>query len=97
MKVKEAARTAMDYLTDVFADEQITHVGLEEVEFNDASNTWKITIGFFRPWERPAGNVLETALGNLPAHEKRCFKVVPIQDSDGHVISITDRFLAAPN
>ena len=55
MKVKEASRTAKDYLTDIFADEQITHVGLEEVEFNDASNTWKITIGFFRPWERPAG------------------------------------------
>ena len=88
MNVKEAARTAKDYLTDIFADEQIPHVGLEEVEFDEMSKAWKITIGFFGPWERPK-DVLETALVGLPVHGKRSFKVVRIQDGDGHFISIT--------
>ena len=96
MNVREAARTAKDHLTKVFSDEQITHVGLEEVEFDDFSESWKITIGFFRPWERP-GNVLETTLGGLPTYGKRSFKVVRIRDEDGEMLSITDRFLEASN
>ena len=97
MDVRKAAQTAKDYLTKIFADEQITHVGLEEVEFDNFSESWKITIGFFRPWERPAGSVLETAFGGLPAYGKRSFKVVRIRDEDGEVTSITDRFLEASN
>ena len=33
MDVKEAAQTARKYVTDVFADDEISNVGLEEVEF----------------------------------------------------------------
>lgn len=33
MDVKEAAQTARKYVTDVFADDEIGNVGLEEVEF----------------------------------------------------------------
>ena len=52
MDVREAAQTARDYLVDLFAGEQITDVGLEEVEFDDLSNDWMITIGFSRPWDQ---------------------------------------------
>ena len=49
MDVKEAVRIAKEYLGDLFEAEQITNVGLEEVVFEDASNSWKVTLGFFRP------------------------------------------------
>ena len=51
MDVKEAARTARAHIADLFADENVQHVGLEEVEFDDVADVWNITIGFSRPWE----------------------------------------------
>ena len=52
MHVKDAARMAKTYLTDLFADEQIMNVGLEEIEFDGMTNVWRITIGFSRPWDQ---------------------------------------------
>ncbi len=95
MDVKKAARMAKDYLADVFAEEEITHIGLEEIDFDEGSKTWKVTVGFFRPWERP-GNAFETSLGGLPVHGRRSFKIVRIKDCDGQILSITDRVLADP-
>ncbi len=95
MDVKEAALMAKDYLANVFAEEEITHIGLEEVDFDQESKTWKVTVGFFRPWDQP-GNAFETSLGGLPVQGRRSFKVVRIKDRDGHIQSITDRVLGDP-
>ena len=46
MDVKEAVRTAREYVVDLFQDENIINVGLEEVVFEEVSAVWKITIGF---------------------------------------------------
>lgn len=51
MDVKEAVQTAKKYIAELFTEETITNVGLEEVEFNDTSNNWEVTIGFSRPWQ----------------------------------------------
>ena len=93
MEVKEAVRTAKEYLTELFDDEQIMNVGLEEVVFVSESNDWNITIGFSRPWDQR--NVLATALGEVrPA---RSYKVLRINDDSGHIESLTDRYLNASN
>ncbi|MDE0145788.1 MAG: hypothetical protein OXI53_09555 [Nitrospira sp.] len=88
MDMKEAVRTAKKHITELFTDETITHVGLEEVEFNNSSNNWEITIGFSRPWQNIS---LATALSNRPP--ARSYKLVCINDNDGHMISVTDRVL----
>ena len=44
MDVKEAVLTAKRYVADVFADEGIADIGLEEVEFDEASDVWMVTI-----------------------------------------------------
>ncbi len=91
MEVKEAARTAKDYLTDLFQDEGIMDVGLEEVEFNAALSVWSITIGFSRPWDRKSD--LHSALdGGRPA---RSYKVIRVRDEDGRIESLKDRVLPA--
>ena len=90
MDIKEAVQTAKNYIDELFTDETIANVGLEEVEFNNTSNNWEITIGFSRPWQT---NTVATALGNkLPA---RSYKLVCINDDDGRVVSLTDRVLTA--
>ncbi len=52
MDVKEAISLARDYVKEVFTEEQISAVGLEEVEFDESSDNWHVTIGFTRPWDR---------------------------------------------
>jgi hypothetical protein len=92
MDVKEAVRRAKEYLDDLFEAEQIANVGLEEVVFEDISNSWKVTIGFSRPWDHK--NALTAALGN--GGPARSYKVLRINDDDGRVESLTDRLLKAP-
>ena len=90
MDVKEAVQTAKKYVAELFTDEKITDVGLEEVEFNSMSNNWEVTIGFSRSWQT---NLLVATLSNQ--HQKRSYKLVCINDDDGNVISLKDRVLTA--
>ena len=108
MDVKEAARAARAYIADLFADENVQHVGLEEVEFDDVAEVWNITIGFSRPWElpkeppkKPVSVVLAPVLEELnsppPPTPQRSYKLVRVRDSDGCVISVMHRALAEHN
>lgn len=49
MEVKDAMKIAKDYGNEVFADEQVTNLGLEETEYDAATGHWTITLGFSRP------------------------------------------------
>ncbi len=91
MDVKEAVRTAKAYLVDLFEDEQITNVGLEEVVFVEASALWKITIGFSRSWDLK-GPLSVTMAGASP---DRSYKMLSISDATGKVESLRDRVLWA--
>ena len=90
MDVKEAVKKAKSHMIDLFDDEEIADVGLEEVELDETSNTWNITVGFSRPWHRRTQDPMTAAL--LPAY-RRSYKVVRINDDSGKVISIMDRIL----
>ena len=89
MDVKEAARTAKNYLVSLYDDEEIMNVGLEEVVFEETSNRWRITIGFSRHWDQKG--ILTTALGE--GRPARSYKVLCIDDVDSQVKSLTDRVL----
>jgi hypothetical protein len=93
MEVKEAARLAKQYVSDLFAEEGITGIALEEVDFDHDANAWKVTIGFMQPAH--ARNRLDatTASPWLRALE-RSYKVVRINDDNGGIESVMDRFLA---
>ncbi len=89
MDVREAAQAAKEYLINLFDGEEIAHVGLEEVEFDDG-----LTIGNNHRLLSPVGpNPLTAALGE--GRPARSYKVVRINDDDGRVISVKDRVLAA--
>lgn len=94
MDVKDAVQTAREYVTEMFADEDIRYVGLEEATFDDAAGAWKVTIGFFRPWNRIHG--LPSALSGT-GWKERSFKIVQIDDDTGRVVSMTHRTLPAFN
>lgn len=85
MNVKDAVNTAKKYVVELFADEDLSNVGLEEVEFDDSTKVWKVTIGFSRPWDRVLTPMTAIAHGGpLP----RSYKVVRIDDATGTVVSV---------
>ena len=46
MEVKDVVRIAKDYVIDLFENEGVHDVGLEEIDF-DGHGCWEITIRFF--------------------------------------------------
>ena len=91
MDVKEAIAAAKNYINEVYADEQVTNLGLEEVEHGLGGTNWVITLGFSRPWNTPRTRAQEV-LENLGAVTslKRSYKVITIAD-DGTVLSMRNR------
>ncbi len=89
MDVKEAVGIAKAYLGDLFADEEIRDVGLEEVKFDHESNHWDVTIGFARPWDQGSSFTAAIREGRLA----RSFKVIRINGASGTVESLKDRLL----
>jgi len=63
MDVMEAIATAKQYVAEIYAEEAVTNLGLEEVEHSVQAGQWIVTLGFSRPWNTPgtrAQEVLET-------------------------------------
>jgi hypothetical protein len=88
MEVREAVKKAMEYFSEVFAEERPGNIGLEEVVLNDETDAWEITVGFSRPWDyQPAG--LGSSL--YPKPPTRQYKVVMVDNATGAVKSIKIR------
>ena len=87
MEVRAAVSRARDELQHIFADEKMENLGLEEVEYDNSSKTWAVTLGFSRRWSTPEGVL--AALG--PRLGEREYKVVRISDTTGQLVSIKNR------
>ena len=87
MELKEAIARAKIYVADVFADEHISGIGLEEVQFDEQQNRWDVTIGFYRP--------ATTTYDLLGGQRSRIYKAVTIADGTGKMLSIRNRDVAA--
>jgi hypothetical protein len=55
MDVKEAVTAAKQHIQELFKDEELSNLGLEDVEYNELEKEWQITIGFSRSWDRAGG------------------------------------------
>ncbi len=73
MDVKDAIKVAKGWVSDIYSDEGILNLGLEEVEFDEAAQLWKITVGFSRPWNTLRG-ALSSIGGDVGA--RRAYRVV---------------------
>lgn len=87
MDVRQAVDQAKRYVVELFTNEGITNLGLEEVEFDDG--VWNVTVGFSRPWDTPSGFA---ALAQAQL-QRRSYKIVRIDDGSAHVLSVKNREL----
>jgi hypothetical protein len=91
IRPEAAIRAAKRWLADVYSDESIAKIALEEVRFRDDGN-WEITLGFNRiDPETP-----EAVAGVFAVFDKgrRSFKVVVVSGNDNHVMEMRDREVA---
>lgn len=88
MDAKDAVKSAKRYVSEMLAEEGIVNLGLEEIERDDAEQTWNITLGFSRPWNT-ANGPLSTLSGETPA--RRAYRVIRVRESDGMVLSMKRR------
>lgn len=86
MNALEAIAKAKQHVAEMFQDESISNIGLEEIEFIAEGDQWRVTIGFARPWDQPLG-----IAATMGGRRGRTFKVVAINDRDGEVISVKHR------
>ena len=89
MDVKKAAKLAKEYVADLFAEEGIDNVGLEEIELGDDRRFWEVTVGFSRPWDH--GGLATIIVGQTGL--RRSYKVLRIDNASGNVASVRDRIL----
>lgn len=92
MVAREAVQTAKEYILEVFNDEGIDRLGLEELEFRVEDATWEVTIGFRRHWN--SAPPPRFALPSSP-REDRIYKTVRINE-DGTVIAVKHRDVSVP-
>jgi hypothetical protein len=83
--VKEAVRRAKSFVAQLFKEEGLINLGLEEIEHDDGAGAWKVTLGFSRPWNTQRGPLTDL-VGDAAAG--RSYKVVTVRDEDGEVTSI---------
>ncbi len=89
LDVKQAVRAAKEKVIELFAEEGIEDVGLEEVKFDDDSNEWLITIGFTRAIDKIKGPL--GIVEHLP--KKRTYRIVRL-GATGALTSVEIRQLA---
>lgn len=94
MDVADAVRIAKEYLRRVYADEEIRNLGLEEVEIDDKTNEWLITLGFSRKWDYRQSSSPFTDMYKSP-ELNRSYKTVRLKADSGDVTSVKDRILEA--
>ncbi len=90
MNVTAIVKQAKDHINDLFKEEGISNLGLEEVEYDSEIGEWVVTVGFSRPWDYPEGKL---ALLTGSAKANRSYKVVTVKDINGEVISVKNRMV----
>ena len=83
MNAKEAINAAKSAFRDLFADEGIYDLGLEEVVYDDHTDVWHLTMGFYR--------VLSTNPLGVQIFSDRIYKVVSLSGRDGALLSVKNR------
>ncbi len=91
MRAKDAVRAAKKYIVDLFQDEEVRDIGLEELEYRDGlPEVWEVTIGFRRVWKKPDAE--SSSMVDLLSRgtSARTYKTVRIRD-DGKVLALKHR------
>ena len=87
--VKEAVKTATDYLGQLYELAQLQDILLEEVSLSDDEKYWYVTLGFSRPL--PSTDPMQKLTEGILKRYQREYKVFQIDSATGQVRSMKIR------
>lgn len=90
MDVKNAVHTAIDYVKDLYEENSLRDLLLEEVEFSESVDQWMVTVGFSLSEEKEESSSLITPSRASRAPSRR-YKVVNVDNKTGQPISMKMR------
>ncbi len=91
--VKQAVKKAREVIKELYQDQEISNIGLEEVTLDEEHNEWLVTIGydyFRKKIHAEFSRVMQTQMLNpLKVDEKlgeqtREYKILRLNADDGH-------------
>lgn len=88
MNAKQAIAKAKTSVADLFENEGVHDIRLEEIRFDDVPSQWLVTVGFLRG--KPSSG---TILDKIQPEWRREYKVVAISNSTEEAVSVTIRSL----
>lgn len=88
--VKQAVKAAKEQASLLFQGQEIKNLMLEEVEFDESSNKWLVTLGYDSPSKitKKSGPQL---FPTIEEETKREYKVFSIDGDNGNFISMKIR------
>ena len=89
ISVKDVAKISREYIQELFSEDEIYDLSLEEVEIVDDQKSWLVTIGFTRQMMQPL-NPMEAMTGPKYA---RFYKELKIDAEKGQVLSMRNKKL----
>lgn len=91
LTVKEAVQAAEQWVRELYPEEDLQHLRLEEVELSDDERLWHITVGWVEPAVRtPLSAMFSQEARTLP----RVYKTLEVDAENGAVKSMKIREVA---
>lgn len=84
LNVKNAVKIALNYVKELYEDNNLQDLMLEEVDFSEAANQWLITVGFSLPENQEETQPLIAPSKNRQTLSRR-YKIVNVNAKTGSI------------
>lgn len=91
LDVKEAVTDARKHARELFTDERLNNLALEEVDFDENHNQWLITLGYDSPSGVRRKKSGPAVFPTVEEETKREYKVFRLDAETGRLISMKIR------
>jgi len=92
LELKDAIKKAFEYFELIYEGEKIPNKLLEEIEYDDGSDTWNVVIGFDsdRTTIRTEG---PSIFASKVQEKERKYKQIRLKGKDGTFVKMVDQML----
>lgn len=94
ISVKEAVNFAKSAITELYHDDPLKNLALEEIELTnkDGQEVWEVTLGFYRPRSVTSNlNQLSAFFERQSEVENRVYKIIEIDAETGDFLKMSIR------
>jgi len=91
LDVKEVVGKASLFVSNVFGEEEVRNISLEEVKISEDEQFWFITLGLYVPNKNPARKHLGMTLASISEPYLKQYKIFKIESETGKVVSMKIR------